>query len=51
MLDRISTIDRVLAQNKSRQYPVPSAAIYRYEDRLEILDRTEAHQVDYLVDV
>ena len=42
-------IDQVLAQNNSRQHPVPSAVIYRYEDRLEIPDRTEAHQVDYLV--
>ena len=42
---------QVLAQNKDRQHPVPSATIYRYEDRLEIPDRTEAHQVDYLVEV
>lgn len=44
-------IEQVLAQNNSSPQPVPSAAIYRYEDRLEIPDRTEAHQVDYLVDV
>jgi putative nucleotidyltransferase with HDIG domain len=44
-------IEQVLAQNNSRQHPVPSAVIYRYEDRLEIPDRTEAHQVDYVVDV
>jgi predicted kinase len=42
---------QVLAQNKDRQCLVPSEAIYRYEDRLEIPDRTEAHQVDYLLEV
>lgn len=44
-------IDRVFAQNDSRLQPVPSAVIYRYEDRLELPDRTEAHQVDYIVEV
>ena len=44
-------IEQVLAQNKDCHCPVPSEAIYRYEDRLEIPDRTEAHQVDYLVEV
>jgi putative nucleotidyltransferase with HDIG domain len=43
-------IAQVLAQNNSRQQPVPKAVIYRYHARLEIPDRTEAHQVDYCVD-
>lgn len=44
-------IDRVLRQNCSRKAQVPTDVIYRYRDRLEIPDLTEAHQVDYFVDV
>ena len=44
-------IDRVLRQNRDRKAQVPTAVIHRYRDRLEIPDLTEAHQVDYFVDV
>ncbi|WP_310481434.1 AAA family ATPase [Chamaesiphon sp. VAR_48_metabat_403] len=44
-------IDRVLQQNRDRKAQVPNAVIHRFRDRLEIPDITEAHQVDYFVDV
>ncbi len=44
-------IDRVLAQNSDRQAQVPRAVIYRYHDRLQIPDLTEADRVDYFVEV
>ncbi len=44
-------IDRVLAQNSDRQAQVPRAVIYRYHDRLQIPDITEADRVDYFVEV
>ncbi|WP_295614941.1 AAA family ATPase [Chamaesiphon sp. GL140_3_metabinner_50] len=44
-------IDRVLRQNRDRKAQVPNAVIHRFRDRLEIPDLTEAHQVDYFVDV
>ncbi len=44
-------IARVLQQNRHRQARVPEQVIYRYRDRLEIPDLTEAHHVDYLVEV
>jgi putative nucleotidyltransferase with HDIG domain len=43
--------DRVLKQNRNRPARVPEQVIYRYRDRLEIPDLTEAHYVDYFVDV
>ncbi len=43
-------IERVLQQNSDRQAQVPSAVIYRYHDRLQIPDLTEAHRVDYFVE-
>jgi putative nucleotidyltransferase with HDIG domain len=44
-------IDRLLQQNRDRQVPVPTTVIHRYYDRLDIPDITEAHQLDYVVDV
>jgi putative nucleotidyltransferase with HDIG domain len=44
-------IDRVFQQNRDRKAQVPTAVIHRFRDRLEIPDVTEAHQVDYFVDV
>jgi putative nucleotidyltransferase with HDIG domain len=44
-------LDRVLRQNRDRKAQVPTAVIHRFRDRLEIPDITEAHQVDYFVDV
>jgi putative nucleotidyltransferase with HDIG domain len=44
-------IERVLRHNRDRKAQVPTAVIRRYRDRLEIPDLTEAHQVDYFVDV
>jgi putative nucleotidyltransferase with HDIG domain len=44
-------LDRVLAQNSDRQAQVPRAVIYRYHDRLQIPDITEADRVDYFVEV
>jgi predicted kinase len=44
-------IDRALQQNRNRKAQVPNNVIHRYRDRLEIPDITEAHQIDYFVDV
>jgi predicted kinase len=44
-------IERVLAQNSDRKAQVPRAVIYRYHDRLQIPDITEADRVDYFVEV
>ncbi len=44
-------IDQVLQQNRNRKAQVPNTVIHRYRDRLEIPDLTEAHQIDYFVDV
>jgi predicted kinase len=43
--------DRVLKQNRNRLDRVPEEVIYRYRDRLEIPNVTEAHHVDYFVEV
>jgi putative nucleotidyltransferase with HDIG domain len=44
-------LDRLLQQNHTRKAQVPTAVIHRYRDRLEIPDLTEAHQIDYFVEV
>jgi putative nucleotidyltransferase with HDIG domain len=44
-------LDRVLAQNSDRKAQVPRAVIYRYSERLQIPDITEADRVDYFVEV
>jgi predicted kinase len=44
-------IERVLKQNRDRKASVPNAVIHRFRDRLEIPNITEAHQVDYIVEV
>jgi predicted kinase len=40
---------RLLAQNRRRPSPVPEAVLERLLDRWEVPDRTEAHQVDWVV--
>jgi putative nucleotidyltransferase with HDIG domain len=44
-------LDRLLQQNRDRQAQIPIPVIHRYRDRLEIPDLTEAHQIDYFVEV
>ena len=41
--------ERLFAQNRSRRRRVPEAVIERLLDRWEVPDRTEAHQVDWVV--
>ena len=41
--------DQLFAQNRLRRRRVPERVIERLLDRWEIPDRTEAHQVDYVV--
>jgi predicted kinase len=40
---------RLLEQNRRRPAPVPTAVLERLLDRWEVPDRTEAHQVDWVV--
>jgi predicted kinase len=40
---------RLYRQNRQRPRPVPEAVIERLLDRWEVPDRTEAHQVDWVV--
>jgi predicted kinase len=40
---------RLLAQNRRRPAPVPEAVIERLLDRWEVPDRTEAHEVEWVV--
>lgn len=44
-------IERTLKQNRERKKMVPTTVIHRFRDRLEVPNITEAHQVDYLVEV
>jgi hypothetical protein len=41
--------ERLFAQNREREHPVPAAAIERLPDRWDVPDLTEAHRVDYSV--
>ncbi len=41
--------DRLYAQNRSRKRKVPDKVIERLLDRWEVPDRTEAHEVEYVV--
>jgi predicted kinase len=41
--------ERLFAQNRQRRRKVPEAVIERLLDRWEVPDRTEAHQVDWIV--
>jgi tRNA uridine 5-carbamoylmethylation protein Kti12 len=41
--------DRLFAQNRQRRRKVPDKVIERLLDRWEVPDRTEAHQVEYVV--
>ena len=41
--------ERLFAQNRQRKRKVPEKVIERLLDRWEVPDRTEAHQVDYVV--
>src|SRR5262245_13077482 len=41
--------DRLAVHNRDRKRPVPERVIERLLDRWEVPDRTEAHQVDYLI--
>jgi predicted kinase len=41
--------DRLFAQNRMRRRKVPESVIERLLDRWEVPDRTEAHQVDWVV--
>ena len=42
--------DRLFFQNRQRRNRVPVSVIERLLDRWETPDRTEAHQVDWVVD-
>lgn len=42
--------DRLYYQNRNRRHRVPASVIERMLDRWETPDRTEAHQVDWIVD-
>jgi predicted kinase len=42
--------ERLLRQNRQRQAPVPRAVLERLLDRWEVPDRTEAHQIDWVVE-
>ena len=44
-------IKRVLKQNRDRKSPVPNAVIHKYRDQFEIPNITEAHQLNYVVEV
>jgi predicted kinase len=44
-----TTPDRLFAQNRHRPRKVPDRVIERLLDRWEVPDRTEAHEVDYVV--
>jgi predicted kinase len=44
-------IERVLKQNRDRKSPVPNAVIHKYRDQFEIPNITEAHQLNYVVEV
>lgn len=39
----------LFSQNRRRPMPVPEAVLERLLDRWEVPDRTEAHQVDWVV--
>lgn len=41
--------DRLFAQNRQRRKKVPEAVIERLLDKWEVPDRTEAHQVDWII--
>ena len=41
--------DRLFSQNRQRRRKVPDSVIERLLDRWEVPDRTEAHQVDWIV--
>ncbi len=47
---RETTPDRLFAQNRQRRQRVPVSVIERMLDRWEVPDRTEAHQVDWIID-
>jgi predicted kinase len=42
--------ERLFAQNRQRRHRVPDKVIERLLERWEVPDRTEAHQVDFVVD-
>ena len=42
--------EKLFAQNRARKRKVPEKVIERMLDRWEVPDRTEAHQVDYVVE-
>ncbi|MBD1813744.1 ATP-binding protein, partial [Microcoleus sp. FACHB-DQ6] len=42
-------IAEIQERNRSRTAPVPEAVIQKLADRLDIPDRTEAHQVEWIV--
>jgi predicted kinase len=42
--------EQLVRQNRQRPTPVPQAVIERLLERWEVPDRTEAHQVDWIVD-
>ncbi len=42
-------LEEVWRRNRSRNAPVPEAVIRKLADRLDIPDRTEAHQVEWIV--
>jgi predicted kinase len=44
-------IEQVLKQNRQRNRQVPTTVIHRFRDRLEVPNITEAHQLDWLVEV
>jgi len=44
-----ATSERLYAQNRQRRRRVPDAVIERLLDRWEVPDRTEAHQVDWVL--
>jgi predicted kinase len=44
-----TTPDRLFAQNRQRRRKVPEKVIERLLDRWEVPDRTEAHQVEYVL--
>ena len=41
----------VLSRNKQRLLPVPQPVIYKLLDKLDMPDCTEAHRVDYAVEL
>jgi predicted kinase len=42
-------LEEILRRNRSRTAAVPEAVIHKLADRLDIPDRTEAHQVEWIV--